>query len=172
MDERAIMQIYKVTITPLYEYVSRRCGGDRSLAEDITQEAWLRAVVHWRRKGIPDEPIAWLKKVARNLLLNYYRRVKPVSLDSLPSGWEPGRLDDGFDTDSPEIAILVNKALALLKPAQARLLEAFHFEGMKISEIAANFGISERGVEGRLRRSRISLRRHLEIFLKPNGVKP
>lgn len=46
--------------------------------------------------------------------------------ESLPSGWEPGRLDDGFDTDSPEIAILVNKALALLKPAQARLLEAFH----------------------------------------------
>ncbi len=171
MDEKSILQIYEKNIIPLYEYVSRRCGGDRSLAEDVTQEAWLRAVVNWRRKGIPEEPVAWLKTVARNLLLNYFRRVKPVSLDSLPAGWEPGRFDDGFETDSPDTAILINKAMALLKPAQAHLLEAFHFEGMKVSEIAATLGISERGVEGRLRRSRISLRRHLETFLKPDGVK-
>ena len=152
MDERAIMQIYEVTITPLYEYVSRRCGGDRGLAEDVTQESWLRAIVNWKKKGVPDEPIAWLKTVARNLLLNYFRQTKPVSLEQLPAGWEPGRLDNGFNIDSPELALMVNKALTLLEPTQAKLLEAFHFDGMKVSEIATAFGISERGVEGRLRR--------------------
>ena len=172
MNEQSIIEIYTVTIDKLYEYVSRRCGGDRGLAEDVTQETWLRAMVNWKKKGIPDEPIAWLKTVARNLLLNYFRRVKPVSLEQLPAGWEPGRLDNGFNIDSPELALMVNKALTLLEPTQVKLLEAFHFDGMKVSEIAAAFGISERGVEGRLRRSRISLRRHLENIYKPDGVKP
>ena len=57
MDERILMETYRGTIHPLYRYISHRCGGDRSLAEDVTQEAWLRAVVNWRRKGLPDEPL-------------------------------------------------------------------------------------------------------------------
>lgn len=36
--------MYRQTIRPLYAYVSRRCGGDRALAEDVVQETWLRAV--------------------------------------------------------------------------------------------------------------------------------
>lgn len=42
-DDR-ILAAYRETIEPLYRYVSRMCGGDRQLAEDVTQEAWLRAV--------------------------------------------------------------------------------------------------------------------------------
>ncbi len=56
-----------------------------------------------------------------------------------------------------------------MKPAQTKFLEAFHFEGLKVSEIATAFGISERAVEGRLRRSRIILQHHLETLLKKDG---
>jgi DNA-directed RNA polymerase specialized sigma24 family protein len=42
--EDEIRRIYQATIDDLYGFVSRRCGGDRDLAEDLTQETWLRAV--------------------------------------------------------------------------------------------------------------------------------
>ena len=72
--EELILATYRETIGSLYGYVSRNCGGDRTLAEDVTQETWLRAVREWRRTGLPDQPIAWLTAVARNLLVSYYRR--------------------------------------------------------------------------------------------------
>jgi RNA polymerase sigma factor (sigma-70 family) len=81
-DER-ILAIYRDTIDTLYRYVSRHCGGDRALAEDVTQETWLRAVREWRRTGPPDQPIAWLTTVARNLLVSYFRRRQPAALDAL-----------------------------------------------------------------------------------------
>ena len=49
--EERIVAVYKETIDALYAYVSRSCYGDRALAEDVTQGAWLRAVRDWRRKG-------------------------------------------------------------------------------------------------------------------------
>ncbi len=43
--------LYRKTIRPLYAYVSKRVGGDRGLAEDLVQEAWMRALDSWPRKG-------------------------------------------------------------------------------------------------------------------------
>ncbi len=171
MDDRTILSVYHETVRPLYTYVSRRCGGDRSLAEDITQETWLRAVAHWRRKGLPEVPLAWLKTVAKNLLLNCYRRRRPVSIDSLPPGLEPSFIDNGFEIDSPGTAALVNWGLARLTREQARLIEQFHLEGKKTDEIAAETGLSERAVEGRLYRARHKLRHHIEYALRTGGVR-
>jgi DNA-directed RNA polymerase specialized sigma24 family protein len=58
MDEAGWLALYRETVAPLYAFVARRCGGDRALAEDVTQEAWLRAVDAWRRRGAPREPLA------------------------------------------------------------------------------------------------------------------
>ena len=77
------MAVYRSTIAALYRYVSCNCCGDRALAEDVTQETWLRAVRDWRAKGPPDEPMAWLVTVARNLLTSYYRRRRPASIDAV-----------------------------------------------------------------------------------------
>ncbi len=165
-DENTLMSTYRDTVGPLYAFVSGRCGGDRSLAEDITQETWLRAVNSWRRKGLPDEPLAWLVTVARNLIINNFRRVQPLPLDSLPPGWEPGVLDNGFEIDTPEVAALVNWGLSQLSPRQAKLLEAFHLNGRKVAEIAVETGLSERAIEGRLRRARLKLRQHIQSVMK------
>jgi len=56
VTEDLIRRVYRETIDPLYAYVSRRCGGNRDLAEDVTQETWLRAVRDWRAKGLPSSP--------------------------------------------------------------------------------------------------------------------
>ena len=159
---------YRDTIQPLYEFVSRRAGSSRQLAEDITQETYLRAVVQWRKRRRPDKPLAWLQTVARNLLLNHYRRKKPKSLEEL-------YIKDVLETvpvGSPDATALVYWGLARLGGRQRRVLEAFYINGKPVRAIAAELGVSERAVEGRLRRARQALKSVLRPVLANHGEKP
>ena len=167
-DER-LLATYRETIDPLYRYVSRNCGGDRTLAEDVTQETWLRAVREWRKKGPPDQPIAWLTTVARNILVSYDRRKRPAPLDSVSPAEVRAALESGRTTESTEIGAVVCHALARIPAAEAQILEAFHFEDRRMSQIAETLGLSERAVEGRLRLARQRLRRELESILNIRG---
>jgi RNA polymerase sigma-70 factor (ECF subfamily) len=164
--EHRILAIYRETIAPLYGYVSRHSCGDRTLAEDVTQETWLRAVREWRRKGVPDQPIAWLTTVARNILVSYYRRKRP---DPLEPDDAVSIADDRRAEEASATSAAVSNALARLPADQAALLEAFHFEDRRMSQIAESIGASERAVEGRLRRARQRLRRELEAIMKIVG---
>jgi RNA polymerase sigma-70 factor (ECF subfamily) len=169
MTEEQIRGIYRETIDPFYAWVSRRCGGDRALAEDVTQETWLRAIRQWQWKGAPDRPLAWLTTVARNLLFNEFRRRRLLPLDSISAREVLEAADNGRASESAEIAAVVNHALERLPGRQSRLLEAFHFERNSVEQIARAFGLSERAVEGRLRRARIKLRKELEAALQAAG---
>ena len=169
VTEEQIRLIYRDTIDPLYGYVSRTCGGDRALAEDITQENWLRAVREWRENGLPRRPIAWLMAVARNLMLNEFRRRPPLPLESISPDDIASALPDDLTNQTSEISAVVTRALRQLPARQGKLLEAFHFERRSVAQIAATFGISERAVEGRLRRARENLRREIEAVVQAAG---
>lgn len=166
VTEAQLQQICDETIRPLYAYVSRRCGGQRELAEDVTQEAWLRAVRDWRRNGAPGNPIGWLTTVARNLILDHLRRREILPLDSISPAEVLAAVENNTVSDSAEIASLVSAALTRLPQADAELLESFHYDRFKRSQLAEAHGITERAIDGRLRRARERLRRELEITLK------
>jgi RNA polymerase sigma-70 factor (ECF subfamily) len=146
--------IYRETVHPLYGYMAKRTGGNRAVTEDVVQESYLRALDTWRHKAVPDEPLAWLKKVARNILIDYLRR-KKWDADAGPAGAdgvEPRTPADAFE--SLELFL----AVASLGRRKARALEAFYFDGLSVREIAAEMAVSERAVQGLLRRARGSLR--------------
>jgi RNA polymerase sigma-70 factor (ECF subfamily) len=169
VTEAELMRIYWETITSLYGYASRRCGGNRELAEDVTQETWLRAVREWRRKGVPTTPLAWLTTVARNLIVDQLRRAEDVPLDSVSAVDVLAAVDQDSVSDSAEITSAVTHALERIPKDEARLLESFHFERFKVAELAESYGTTERAIEGRLRRARERLRHELEITLKAAG---
>jgi RNA polymerase sigma-70 factor (ECF subfamily) len=169
VTEKELRAIYRDAFEPLYAYVSRRCGGDRQFAEDVTQETWLRAVRAWRRGGRPARPMAWLTTVARNLVHNEQRRRRPLSLDTVTAAQVLAATGNGLGDESAEIATLVGQALARLPGKQRRLLEAFHYEKLSVARIADLQGISERAIEGRLRRARQNLRRELQAALDAAG---
>ncbi len=164
-DAGDVIGIYRETVQELYRFVFRRSGGSRELAEDITQETYLRAVREWHNGKRPDVPLAWLQTVARRLLLNHYRRKTPELVDA-------ARIDALFSETlpgEPDAAAIVYWGLARLGRRRGELLEAFYLEGKKTAAIALEFGISERAVEGRLRRARQALRTRLERMTKQNG---
>jgi len=53
--EEASIRVFRETLPALYAFVARRVGGDHALAEDVVQEAWLRAVPAWREHGLRSE---------------------------------------------------------------------------------------------------------------------
>src|SRR5262249_3196052 len=167
--EAELERNYDDTIVELYGYVSRRCGGRRELAEDITQESWLRALRQWREHGVPNNPLGWLTTVARNLVVSYFRRHQPGPLDDVSPAEILAAVDANAVSESAEVASLVTQALERIPEAEAKLLETFHYDRMKTAQLAELYGISERAVEGRLRRARERLRRELELALKGNG---
>jgi RNA polymerase sigma-70 factor (ECF subfamily) len=152
------LRIYRETVRPLYQFVSRRCGGDRSLAEDITQETFLRAVTYWRDGRLPDVPLAWLHHVARNLIIGHFHRRRPAAVDAATLD----RMLDPGATRADETAAMVQAGFARLSGAHARVLEAYYLEGKAVRAIADELQLSERAVEGRLRRSRRALRKQLD----------
>jgi RNA polymerase sigma-70 factor (ECF subfamily) len=158
LAEGELVRTYRATIRPLYAYVSRRVGGDRSLAEDLVQETWMRALDTWPKNGVPDEPLAWLVRVARNTLISHFRRIQPDLMD-------PALLDleaAAFSTDAPDAAAVVGWGMARLRRAHADVLEQFYFDGKSVREIAAAQSTSERAIEGRLRRARAKLKKQID----------
>ncbi len=168
-SEEDIRRIYRETIHDLYGFVSRRCDGDRALAEDVTQETWLRAVRAWRVDGLPDRPLAWLATVAVRLVSNHFRRAPMDSLDEETLNSVPG-VEVEEESEAP--VTLLRRALARLPLPQMRLLTAFHYDRRAVAEIAALSGLSERAVEGRLRRARQNLRREIEADRALDGEQP
>ena len=75
-----------------------RLARDFDTAEDALQEACARALVVWRRNGVPDNPGAWLNTVARRLVLDGFRRDR---MRPLPEGFdlpdEHEQPDDGAE---------------------------------------------------------------------------
>lgn len=158
-SENDLLGIYRATVRPLYAYVSCRTGGQKALAEDIVQETYIRAWETWGRRPA-REPMAWLRTVAHNLLVSHFRRMQPNSLTGL--GFEPAGEDP--DLSRPEDVARLQWGLARISRNRARLLESFYFEERPVRDIAAEGKISDRAVEGRLRRAREALRRQLLRF--------
>ena len=157
-DEDALVEVYRRTIRPLYGYVSRRVGGNRALAEDLVQETWMRAVAAWPAKGVPNEPLAWLIRVAHNTMVSHFRRIQPEPMDVERLNLEA----PAFRPDDPTDAAIVSWGLTQIRRRHAELLEAFYFDGKSVREIATERSTSERSIEGRLRRARQQLQSVLD----------
>jgi RNA polymerase sigma-70 factor (ECF subfamily) len=167
LPEDDILRIYRETVRPLYAFVSRRVGGDRALAEDLVQESWMRALDTWPARGLPDEPLAWLVRVARNTLISHFRRTRPALVDPASIDLEHAAADE---TTASDAAGVVSWGLARLGRRHAEVLEAFYFEGRTVREIARETGTSERAVEGRLHRARTKLRSRIEPLMRPGSA--
>lgn len=154
IPEDEVLRIYRATIRPLYAYVYRRTRGDASLTEDLVQETWMRALDAWPTRGVPEDPQAWLSRVAHNTLISHFRKHRPDLAD-------PAWLDVADDRQSVEatnVSLHVEQGLNRLGQSQAAMVEAFHLDGQSVAHIAATHDMTPRAVEGRLRRARVRLK--------------
>jgi RNA polymerase sigma-70 factor (ECF subfamily) len=88
-DERAFSLILRAYETPVFNYVLRLVGGDRALAEDLTQEVFLRVYQGLPKFSLRSKFTTWLFQVTKNRVLDELRAVERrpralVALDDIP----------------------------------------------------------------------------------------
>ena len=134
--------------------------GSHERAEDFFQETWLRVLERGHQYDGKWKFEAWLFAIARNLVLDWHRRKKPQSLESL-AGPDEGSVFDVKDekSESPFDYVLQAEATAGVKlslqkvPAVYREVLVLRFqEEMQLDEIAGVTGVPLSTVKSRLYR--------------------
>ena len=75
-DERAFSLIVRAYETPVFNYVLRLVNGDRALAEDLTQEVFLRVFQGLSKFSLRSKFTTWLFQVTKNRVLDELRAVE------------------------------------------------------------------------------------------------
>jgi RNA polymerase sigma factor (sigma-70 family) len=158
--------------------LSRKFGVHRvELCEDAVQTALLRAMQSWPQKGLPDDPSAWLYRVAVNEVLGALRREKRI--DASASAEDAGAEQAAAD-DSAEDAVYLqhevkDDQLRMLFicadpgiPRESQIVFALKILcGFSTEEIALRLFQHHDAIYKRLQRARAALRDRIEDLEQP-----
>lgn len=160
-DEDAFVRIYEYFGPSIHRYVYRLVG-NQELADDITQETFLKAFQSIHGIARDSNVGAWLYRIASNAAFDTLRRRKLITW--MPILEEHDKSDE-FTTDdfSPQVAEsdVVRRTLAQMPPALAVCLVLRSVEGFSCEEIAEILKIPKGTVFSRLARARESF---IEIY--------
>ena len=148
---------------PLINLAYRFCH-DRGRAEEMAQEAFLRAfrgLPKWRRDAAFS---TWLFALATNLYRTEIRRIPPptVPLDEIVAPPDRSRTDASVDDDDRRR--VVRRALDSLPAKYREPLVLFYFHDQDVATAAASLRLPEGTLKSRLSRGRDLLRKKLGAF--------
>ncbi len=161
-DRRAFERLYRANVDRIFS-VCVRMVGDRAKAEELTQDAFVRA---WEKLGTfrgDSQFSTWLHRLAVNVVLN----------DRETEGRRRDRHDDAvedMDTISygdvrplpvPGLSLDLEQAIAALPPGAKKVFVLHDIEGYTHEEIAESLGVTAGGCKAQLHRARMILRRML-----------
>lgn len=146
--------------------VSHSILGDPSEAEDVMQDAYVRAYLHLEQFDGRARFATWLTKIAvHEALARLRRRRRLVEMDALADASEEYRMP-ASNTPNPEQEVLIRTLGIILESAINQLPAAYRsvfmlreIEEMSTAETAECLGISEEAVKVRLHRARARLRK-------------
>jgi RNA polymerase sigma-70 factor, ECF subfamily len=168
-DDAAFDGLYRRGAPRLRGFLLRLCG-DRALAEDLIQEAFLR--VHRARgsfgAGAPAVP--WILAIGRNVFRDHVRRVRarPATTAGSASEDEHAQPEAAVDTRgdealaAQEMLDVVRRTLSELPTLQREAFLLLRFEGLSVSEAAQVVGASVGAVKIRAFRAYEALRAALD----------
>ena len=154
-------EVYEDEVWRVYAFIAYRVKS-RAVAEDLTQQTFEKALRAWA-KFDPDRasPGTWLTSIARNLLIDHYRRDRSdlrVSDPSLAEQIEAPPEDDGRFGLDPEL----ERALATLGEREREVIALRFGADLTGPEIAEMTGLTLANVQQILSRSLRRLRELLQ----------
>ena len=146
----------------LKRYAVRRLLDDHE-AEEVVQEAMLRAFQHKDELATEDDLMAWLTVVTGRLVIDRLRvRGRTTLVAEIPPESRAGR-DTADVVVARDEARLALDALEAMPSRQASVLWAREIEGLSYDEIGERFGMTEPSVRSVLHRARRTLRREYAL---------
>jgi RNA polymerase sigma-70 factor (ECF subfamily) len=146
---------YAATVQRVVHHVYAVCG-DLAEAQDVTQEAYVRAWQRWSTLADYDDPEAWVRTVAWRLAANRWRSLRR---------WLAARTRLGLPQPVPgptpdRIALIVS--MRRLSEPQRRVVVLHYLHDMPVAEVARSTGMPVGTVKVYLARARAALAALLE----------
>jgi len=139
-----------------------RLLGDRDAAEDITQEAFIRAYLSLDRfRGTNFR--SWVLRIAHNAALDHLRAARRhphLPLERAPE--QRSQSEPALQVEQHGLIAALEAALAALPPEQRAVVVLVDVEGLAYEEAAEVLGVPVGTVKSRLARARVRLRASLE----------
>jgi RNA polymerase sigma-70 factor, ECF subfamily len=153
----ALLSLYDRSLPQVFGYLARRCPTE-ALAEDLTAETFLAAVDAVRKGRGAGLTTGWLITVARNKLVDHWRRAEReargrllmVAPDPVPDA------DDWVEQLDPSRALVV---LAGLGPHHQAALTLRYLDGLSVPQVADQLDRTVHATEALLVRARLAFRR-------------
>jgi RNA polymerase sigma-70 factor, ECF subfamily len=165
-DERAFTLIVRAYETPVYNYVVRLVGGDRVLAEDLTQEVFLRVFQGLPKFSLRSKFTTWLFQVTKNRVLDELRANErrprlSVALEDIP----PLEVVDA-PLENVEAMDAVWRSVGNLTPDLKMALLLRDVVGLSYTEIADSLEITLATVKWRIYKAR----EEVQLALAREGI--
>jgi RNA polymerase sigma factor (sigma-70 family) len=173
-QERRINEAIQQERPRLRNFIRRRVA-DEGDAEDILQDVFYELIQAYRMMKPIEQVGAWLYRVARNRIIDVFRRARPQQSLADPVINEDGGSDLTLEDllpspdEGPEAAfahaVLVDElaaAIEELPPDQRLVFVAHEVEGRSFKELAAETGVSVNTLLSRKRYAVMHLRKRLQ----------
>ena len=167
-DDGQFTILYERYKSLLYSYLNRLLDGDRSRADDLFQQTWIRAIDQLSRYEHRQQFSAWLLRIAHNLTIDFFRKngrlgkYEAGSLDEPESHFDPAGTHDepwrGMHREELEKAI--SSAVKKLSPEMKEVF-LLRRENVSFKEIARIQGRSINTVLARMQYALKNLRKQL-----------
>lgn len=155
----------QVNQEPLRRFLRNLCRGDAALADDIAQEAFIKAFLHLDAFGGRSSFSTWLFRIAYNCFCDNQRAVErysPAEVEGLQITASE-KADEAFEHQ--ELYLAMNRLNA--KERSALLL--FYMEEKSLKEIADITRIPVNTVKAHLSRGRLHISEHLKSIGHERG---
>jgi RNA polymerase sigma factor (sigma-70 family) len=170
-EDRQIAAVVQRERGRLLAFIRRRID-DAAEAEDILQDALYELVVAERLAQPVEQAGAWLMRVARNRIIDRFRRKRPELLLDGAAGADDARMLDEMllaSDGTPETAAMrellldeIEAALAELPREQREVFIAQELDGLTFRELAERSGVSINTLLSRKRYAVLQLRERLQ----------
>lgn len=180
-DPRAFALLVRRWEHPIRRFCARRMG-DRHLAEDLAQEAFLRVFRHRKDYRNDSRFSVYLYRIAVNVCYDELRRLKrrgETRLDDDPDACctgvgpvaapGPTSADDAVDREQAD---LVRQAVLSLPQHYQDVVVLRHYEGLKFREVADVLRIPDGTVKSRMAKALSRLAKLLGSTLDGEGPRP
>lgn len=150
MDMKEWMKTQRQLLSFVYKKVK-----DRSLAEDIVQDVFLKVHAHISSLNEPAKITAWIYQITRHVITDHFRK-QAKSIDSIELDWE--NKDENYNEC---VAYCLKDMLQQLPTKYREAIELTEFENLSQIKLAERLQISYSGAKSRVQRARQILREKL-----------
>ena len=177
-SEAAMEEMFNAFQPDLYYYILKTVN-DPTLAEDLTQDAFMEILQSIATLQEPAAFVTWARQIAYRRCTAYFKKRHDLLADEDEEGYSV------FDTvaedraefipdealDREDLKNTIQAMIDQLPPEQRNAIMLRYFEEVSVEEIAQTQGVSDGTVKSRLNYGRKSIRQAVEDYEKRSGVK-